>query len=71
MGHDHGMRFRVNPKYQTKYRVSNGSEYDRALVRRGDITVWISTTRSRAGSQLQLDDEALRGSSPITRSELP
>jgi hypothetical protein len=41
MGHDHGMRSRVNPKYKTKYRVSNWSEYDRALVRRGDITLWI------------------------------
>ena len=42
MGHDLGMNSRVHPKYKTKYRVSNWSEYDRALVQRGDITLWIS-----------------------------
>ena len=36
------MRSRVHPKYKTKYRVSNCSEYDRALVQWGDITLWIS-----------------------------
>ncbi|MCP5066558.1 MAG: IS5 family transposase [bacterium] len=36
------MKSRVHPKYKTKYRVSNGAHYDRALVRRGDITLWIS-----------------------------
>jgi len=36
------MRSRVHPKYKTKYRVSNWSEYDRALVQRGNITLWIS-----------------------------
>ena len=36
------MNSRVHPKYKTKYRVSNWSEYDRALVQRGDITLWIS-----------------------------
>ena len=43
MGHDLGMRSRAHPKYKTKYRVSNWAEYDRALVQRGDITLWIST----------------------------
>ena len=28
------------PKTKDKYRVTNWPEYDRALVRRGDITVW-------------------------------
>ena len=42
MGHDLGMKSRVHPKYKTKYRVSNWADYDRALVRRGDITLWIS-----------------------------
>ena len=37
-----GMNSRVHPKYNTKYRVTNWSEYDRALVQRGDITLWIS-----------------------------
>ncbi len=36
------MRSRVHPKYKTKYRVSNWAEYDRALVQRGSITLWIS-----------------------------
>ena len=36
------MRSRIHPKYKTKYRVSNWSEYDRALVERGEITLWIS-----------------------------
>ncbi len=42
MGRFLGMKSRVHPKYKTKYRVSNWSEYDRALVRRGEITLWIS-----------------------------
>jgi IS5 family transposase len=36
------MRSKIHPKYKTKYRVSNWSEYERALVQRGDITLWIS-----------------------------
>lgn len=35
-------RSRVHPKYKTKYRVKNWSAYDRALVARGDITLWIT-----------------------------
>ena len=42
MGHTLGMRSRVHPKYKTKYRVSNWAKYDRGLVQRGDITLWIS-----------------------------
>jgi hypothetical protein len=30
------------PKYKTKYRVNNWPEYDRALVQRGNINLWIS-----------------------------
>ena len=33
---------RVHPKYKTKYRVSNWSDYDRSLVERGNLTVWLS-----------------------------
>ena len=36
------MNSRIHPKYKTKYRVTNWAEYDKALVRRGDITLWIS-----------------------------
>ena len=35
-------RSRVHPAYMTKYRVGNWREYDRGLVRRGDLTLWIS-----------------------------
>jgi hypothetical protein len=42
MGHLLNMNSRVHPKYKTKYRASNWAEYDRALVQRGDITLWIS-----------------------------
>ena len=33
---------RVHPKYKTKYRVGNWSDYDRALVERGSLTIWLS-----------------------------
>ena len=47
------MKSRVHPTYKTKYRVENWASYDRALVRRGDVTVWLSpeaiATREPAG----------------------
>ena len=36
------MKSRVHPKYKAQYRVSNWSDYDQALVQRGDLTIWIS-----------------------------
>ena len=36
------MQSSVHPKYKTKYHVGNGPAYDRALVQRGDITVWLA-----------------------------
>jgi hypothetical protein len=41
------MRSRVHPKYKAKYRVGNWAEYDRALIQRGDITLWISEAAAR------------------------
>jgi len=35
-------RSKVHPSYKTMYRVENWAEYDRALVRRGDLTIWFS-----------------------------
>ena len=35
-------RSRVHPKFKTKYRVTNWPEYDRSLVGRGDMTLWLS-----------------------------
>ncbi len=62
------MRSKINPKYKTKYRVSNWAEYDRALVQRGDITLWISddaitswktAPTRRRGAQRKFSDHAI------------
>jgi IS5 family transposase len=37
-----GMNSRVHPNHKTRYRVTNWSEYDQALVKRGNITLWIT-----------------------------
>jgi hypothetical protein len=42
IGHILNVNSRIHPKYKTRYRVSNWAEYDRALVQRGDITLWFS-----------------------------
>jgi IS5 family transposase len=36
------MNSRVHPNHKTKYRVTNWSKYDQALVQRGNITLWIT-----------------------------
>jgi hypothetical protein len=68
MGQDPGMKSRVHPKYKTKYRVSNWTDYDRALVQRGDITLWISedaieswkpAPTGRRGAQRKFSDHAI------------
>ena len=40
--HDLDMKSSVHPKYKTQYHVGNWPAYDRALVQRGDITVWLA-----------------------------
>ena len=45
-------RSKVHPTYKTKYRVTNWSEYDRALVRRGDLTIWFTPAALRAWTPL-------------------
>ena len=37
------MKSKVHPTYKTKYRVANWTAYNQALVRRGDVTVWLSS----------------------------
>ena len=37
------MQSKVHPIYKTKDRVANWPAYNRALVRRGDVTVWVSS----------------------------
>ena len=41
--HTTGRKSEVHPTYKTKYRVANWPAYNRALVRRGDVTVWVSS----------------------------
>ena len=62
------MKSRVHPKYKTKYHVGNWPEYERARVRRGDITRWLSadamdawTPRpsGRRGGQRKFSDQAI------------
>ena len=62
------MKSRVHPKYKTKYRMANWPEYDRALVQRGDVTLWLTpdaiSTWAAAGvgrrrGQLQYSDLAI------------
>ena len=62
------MKSRVHPKYKTKYHVDNWSAYERALVRRGDITLWLSADAvaawtpapsGRRGGQRKFSDHAI------------
>ena len=58
----------MHPKYKKKYRVGNWPDYDRALVQRGDVTLWLAPNAiaewetagigKRAG-QLQYSDVAI------------
>ena len=62
------MNSRVHPRYKTRYRVGNWPEYERALVRRGDITLWLSPNATdawtpapsgRRGAQRKFSDLAI------------
>ncbi len=64
----HGMKSKVHPKYKTKYRVKNWVSYDRALVQRGDVTLWLSADATdawrpspsgRPGGQKKFSDQAI------------
>ena len=68
MAHDLKVKSRVYPKYKTKYRVGNWPAYDRALVQRGDVTLWLAPEASarweaegvgKRGGQLQYSDVAI------------
>ena len=79
------MQSKVHPTYKTKYRVANWPAYNRALVRRGDVTVWVSSeaiaawTASRSGrrggqrrySDLAIETALPCGSSTISRCARP
>ena len=58
----------MHPKYKTKYRVGNWPAYDRALVQRGDVTLWLAPDAiarweaagvGKRGGQLQYSDVAI------------
>ena len=62
------MTSRVHPKYKTKYRVGNWRAYERALVQRGDVTLWLSADATdvwrpapsgRPGGQPRFSDLAI------------
>ena len=62
------MKSRVHPKYKTKYHVRNWAVYERALVCRGDVTVWLSPAAiaawepdpgGRRGGQRRYSDVAI------------
>jgi hypothetical protein len=36
------MKSKVHPNYKTQYRVANWAIYNEALVRRGDVTLWLA-----------------------------
>ena len=66
--HDLDVKSRVHPNYKTKYHVGNWPAYDRALVQRGDVTLWLApeaiTTWTVAGvgkrgGQLQYSNLAI------------
>ena len=66
--HDLRMKSRVHPKYKTTYRVGNWREYERALVQRGDVTLWLSAAATdawrpspsgRLGGQKRFSDVAI------------
>ena len=66
--HNHDMKSRVHPKYKTKYHVRNWASYERALVHRGDVTVWLSPAAiaawepdggGRRGGQRKYSDVAI------------
>ena len=42
LSHNSAVNSKIHPKYKTKYRVGNWQAYERALVQRGDITLWLS-----------------------------
>ena len=50
------MKSKVHPTYKTKYRVANWTAYNRALVRRGDVTGrWCADSARWASSGRHVD----------------
>ena len=66
--HDLDMQSSVHPKYRTKYPVGNGPAYDRALVQRGDITVWLAPDAIATGEVVGVGKRGGQRSIPISPS---
>ena len=47
---DRAMKSRVHPTFKTRYRVGDWRVYERALVSRGDVTLWLSRDAMAAWS---------------------
>ncbi len=67
-------RSKVHPNYKGRYRLLNWSEYDRALVRRGDLTIWFTPEviaawqprgDGRRGGQRRYSDVAVEAASTL------
>ena len=74
------MNSRVYPTYKTKYRVANWASYDRALVGRGDVTLWVSPEAiatwapaglGTRGGQRQYSDVAIETALTLRLFHLP
>ena len=72
--HDLDMKSSVYPKCKTSYHVGNWPAYDRALVQRGDIPVWLAPNTiatwevvgvGTRGGQLQCSDLAIETALPL------
>ena len=67
-------RSKIHPSYKGRYRVLNWSEYDRALVQRGDLTIWFTPEviaawqpcgDGRRGGQRRYSDVAVEAASTL------
>ncbi|MCP3998505.1 MAG: IS5 family transposase [bacterium] len=74
LGQTDGMNSRVHPTYKTKYLVANWPEYERSLISRGDVTIWLSPAvvaawkpqpSGRRGGQLKFSDLAIETASTL------
>ncbi|AMY09589.1 hypothetical protein LuPra_02808 [Luteitalea pratensis] len=66
------MKSGVHPTYKTHYRVGNWRVYERALVSRGDVTLWLSPAARLMGTPAsRLADQNPRVKVPNVRGHSP
>ena len=63
--HTTGMQSKVHPTSKAKYRVANWPAYNQALVRRGDVTVWLSSEAIAAWTPRRSGRRGVRLEFPI------